>query len=265
MDQSVRTTMSTGTHSTDDDVPRSVLGRAFSLLSAFTAEDVELSLGELSERTGLPKTTVHRLTGELIGFGALERGRYGVRLGLRLFTLGEQVPRHRRLRDLAMPYLEDLYEATHESAHLALLDGTEVVYLAKVCGHRSAPTASAVGGRLPAHCTAVGKALLGFSPTSVFAERVKAGLPRRTPLTLATPGALERDLMATAARGFSVDREETRMGIVSVAAPIFGAGGQPVAAIAIAGRTHTIRIDQLAPVVQAAARGLSQGMVGSRT
>ena len=84
-----------------------------------------------------------------------------------------------------------------------------------------------------------------------------------TPLTLATPGALERDLIATAERGFSVDREETRMGIVSVGAPIFGAGGRPVAAIAIAGRTHTIRIDQLAPVVQAAARGLSQSMARS--
>ena len=245
---------------TEPEAPRSVLGRAFGLLAAFTPEDVELSLGELSERTGLPKTTVHRLAGELIGFGALERGRYGVRLGLKLFTLGEQVPRHRRLRDLALPYLEDLYEATHESAHLALLDGTEVVYLAKVIGHRSAPTASAIGGRLPTHCTAVGKALLSFSPTRVLAQRVDAGLPRRTPLTLATPGALERDLIATAERGYSVDREETRMGIVSVAAPIFGAGGRPVAAIAIAGRTHTIRIDQLAPAVQAAARGLSQSM-----
>lgn len=254
--------MSADTSIGEEPTPRSVLGRAFSLLSAFTAEDVELSLGELSERTGLPKTTVHRLTGELIGFGALERGRYGVRLGLRLFTLGEQVPRHRRLRDLALPYLEDLYEATHESAHLALLDGTEVVYLAKVCGHRSAPTASAVGGRLPTHCTAVGKALLGVGPTEAFAERVKTGLPRRTPLTLATPGALERDLIATAERGFSVDREETRMGIVSVGAPILGTGGRAVAAIAVAGRTHTIRIDQLAPVVQAAARGLSQSLIG---
>jgi DNA-binding IclR family transcriptional regulator len=261
--------MSTAKIDTDDgaesspEAPRSVLGRAFSLLTAFTADDVELSLGELCERTGLPKTTMHRLVGELIGLGALERGRYGVRLGLKLFTLGEQVPRHRRLRDLAMPYLEDLYEATHESAHLALLDGTEVVYLAKVSGHRSAPTASAIGGRLPTHCTAVGKALLGFGPGQALTDRIKAGLPRRTPLTLATPGTLERDLIATAERGFSVDREETRMGIVSVGAPILGAGGRPIAAIAIAGRTHTIRIDQIAPAVQAAARGLSQSMTRS--
>jgi DNA-binding IclR family transcriptional regulator len=256
--------MSTDHHErTADEPPRSVLGRAYGLLAAFTAEDVELTLGELCDRTGLPKTTVHRLTGELIELGLLERGRYGVRLGLRLFTLGAQAPRQRRLRDLAMPYLEDLYQATHESAHLALLDGADVVYLAKVSGHGSAATACSVGARLPTHCTGVGKALLSVSPTRALAERVDAGLPRRTPLTMVTPGALERDLITTAERGFSVDREETRMGIVSVAAPILGAGGRPVAAIAIAGRTHTIRIDQLAPAVQAAARGLSASMTGS--
>jgi DNA-binding IclR family transcriptional regulator len=238
--------------------PKSVLARAFSLLGAFGPDDVELSLGDLCERTGLPKTTVHRLAGELVTFGALERGRYGVRLGLQLFALGERVPRHRRLRDIAMPYLEDLYLATHESAHLALLDGTEVLYLAKVTGHGSAATASVVGGRLPSHCTAVGKALLATGSPRFVRERVHAGLPRRTPRTLATPGALDRDLRVTAERGFSVDREETRLGIVSVAATIFGFDGEPVAAIAVAGRTHAIREDAVAAVVQSAARGVSE-------
>jgi DNA-binding IclR family transcriptional regulator len=206
-------------------VPKSVLARAFSLLEAFGPDDVELTLGDLCERTGLPKTTVHRLAGELVGFGALERGKYGLRLGLRLFALGERVPRHRRLRDLAMPFLEDLYLATNESAHLALLDGTEVLYLAKVTGHRSAATASVVGGRLPSHCTAVGKALLASGSPRFVRDRVNAGLHRRTPHTLSTPGALDRDLRATAERGFSLDREETRVGIVSIAAPIYGFDG----------------------------------------
>ena len=237
--------------------PRSVLARAFSLLDAFGPDDVELSLGELCERTGLPKTTVHRLAGELETFGVMERGRYGMRLGLALFALGERVPRHRRLRDVAMPFLEELYLATRESAHLALLDGTDVLYLAKVTGHGSAATASVVGGRLPAHCTGVGKALLATGSPVAIGERVRAGLPRLTPRTLATPGALDRDLRATAERGFSVDREETRLGIVSLAAPIYGPGGEPVAAIAVAGRTHAIREDLLAPVVQSAARGVS--------
>jgi DNA-binding IclR family transcriptional regulator len=255
-----------GSPGLDDEAgaPKSVLARAVALLEAFGPEDVELTLGDLCERTGLPKTTVHRLAGELAGFGALERGKYGLRLGLRLFALGERVPRHRRLRDLAMPFLEDLYVATNESAHLALLDGTDVMYLAKVTGHRSAATASVVGGRLPTHCTAVGKALLSCSSPRFVRDRVHAGLHRRTPRTLVTPGALDRDLRATAERGFSLDREETRLGIVSIAAPIFGYGGEPVAAIAVAGRTHTIRVDTLAPVVRDAARGVSERLGAMR-
>jgi DNA-binding IclR family transcriptional regulator len=243
--------------------PKSVLARALSLLEAFGPDDVELTLGDLCERSGLPKTTVHRFVGELVSWGALERGRYGVRLGFRLFTLGERVTRYQRLRDLATPFLEELYEATRESAHLAVLDVSEVVYLAKVRGHLSAPTASRVGGRLPTHCTGVGKALLGFSSPRFVEARLDAGLTRRTPHTICTPGALQRDLRGVVERGFSVDREETRMGIVSVAAPIFGPDGSPIAAIAIAGRTHTIRIDQIAATVQTAAERLSASIAGA--
>ena len=247
----------------DPAAPKSVLARALSLLDAFGPEDVELGLSELCERTGLPKTTVHRMVGELVEWGALERGRYGVRLGVRLYALGERVHRYQRLRDLATPFLEDLYEATQESAHLAVLEGTEVVYLAKICGHRSAPTASFVGARLPSHCTGVGKAILGHGPAEHVRLRLAAGLPRRTPHTLTAPGPLLRDLARVSEQGFSVDREETRMGIVSVAAPILGPDGVPVAAIAIAGRTHTIRVDSIAANVRTAAAQLSRCVAGT--
>jgi IclR family transcriptional regulator, acetate operon repressor len=245
--------------------PKSVLARALSLLEAFGPDDVELTLSDLCERSGLPKTTVHRFVTELVEWGGLERGRYGVRLGFRLFALGERVARYQRLRDLATPFLEDLYEATRESAHLAVLDGADAVYIAKVIGHTSAPTACRVGGRLPTHCTGVGKAMLGFSTSPRNLEaRLAAGLTRRTPHTICAPGALQRDLRGVAERGFSVDREETRMGIVSVASPVYGNGEEPVAAIAIAGRTHTIRIDQIAASVQEAARQLSLSMQTTR-
>jgi IclR family acetate operon transcriptional repressor len=249
---------------TGPQAPKSVVARALSLLDAFGPDDVELTLGDLCDRSGLPKTTVHRFVGELVSWGALERGRYGLRLGFRLFALGERVTRYQRLRDLAAPFLEELYEATRETAHLAVLDLSEVVYLAKVQGHSSAPTANRVGGRLPTHCTGVGKALLGFSEPRFVEARLAAGLTRRTPHTICTPGALQRDLKGVVERGFSVDREETRMGIVSVAAPIFGPDGAPIAAIAIAGRTHTIRIDQIAVSVRTAADLLSTS-IGGRT
>ncbi|MEQ6902576.1 IclR family transcriptional regulator [Nocardioides sp. YIM 152588] len=242
--------------------PKSVVARALSLLDAFGADDVELTLSDLCERTGLPKTTVHRFVGELVEWGALERSRYGLRLGFRLFSLGEQVARYQRLRDLSTPFLEDLYEATRESAHLAVLDGSEVLYLAKVRGHGSTPTLSRIGGRLPSHCTGVGKALLSVGPQESLEDRLSAGLPRLTPHTVVTPGLLERDLNASRERGYSIDREETRMGIVSVAAPILDRRAEPVAAIAVAGRTHNIRVDRIATSVQSAAARLSAAIGG---
>jgi DNA-binding IclR family transcriptional regulator len=78
----------------------------------------------LAERTGLPKPTAHRLLAELVAWGGLERTGRGYRLGMSLFVLGQRVPRHRELREAALPYLEDLYETTHENVHLAVPSGT---------------------------------------------------------------------------------------------------------------------------------------------
>src|SRR5262245_36293516 len=130
------------------DVPKSVLARGLRLLEAYGPSDVELSLTELATRTGLSKPTAYRLLGELVKWGALERTDAGYRLGLRLFVIGHRAPRPRGLREAALPYLEDLYEATHENIHLAVLDGVHTLFLEKVSGHRSMPIVSRVGGRL---------------------------------------------------------------------------------------------------------------------
>jgi DNA-binding IclR family transcriptional regulator len=243
--------------------PKSVLARGLSLLSAFDATDVELTLAQLSMRTGLPKPTAHRLVAELVAWGGLERTESGYRLGMALFVLGQRVPRQRSLREAALPYLEDLYEATHENIHLTVFDSTDTLFLEKVTGRRSMPIISRVGGRLPAHCTASGKVFLALGPPSYLRQVVDAGLTRLTPRTIIMPGMLRQDLARTMERGYGINREESETGVVAVAAPVHDHRRRVIAAVSIAGSAHRLDLERLAPAVRTAALALSREMATS--
>ncbi|MFC6885972.1 MULTISPECIES: IclR family transcriptional regulator [Actinomadura] len=238
--------------------PKSVLARGLSLMDAFGSGDAELTLTELAARTGLPRPTAHRLLGELVRWGGVERTETGYRLSLRLFVLGQRAPSPRGLREAALPYMEDLYEATHENIHLAVLDGTDTLFLEKVNGRRSMPIVSRVGGRLPAYCTATGKLFLAMGPPDRLDRAVSAGLRRHTPHTIILPGLLQRELARTLDRGYGVNREESEAGVSAVAAPILGRDRRPIAAISITGSTYRLDLDRLAPAVRTAARALSR-------
>lgn len=242
-----------------DGLPKSVLARGLSLLSAFGPADTELGLAELAARTGLPKPTAHRLLRELVSLGVLERGPAGgYRLGLALFVLGQRVPRQRSLREAALPYLEDLYEATHENIHLAVPDGGDTLFLEKLTGRRSMPIVSRVGGTLPAHCTATGKVFLAYRSPGRLPHTLGAGLRRRTPRTIIAPGLLMQDLERTRARGYGINREEAEVGVSAVAAPVYDANGVPAAAISVTGDTFRMDFERLGRAVRGAARALSE-------
>jgi DNA-binding IclR family transcriptional regulator len=238
--------------------PKSVLARGLSLLDAFGPTDEQLSLAELARRAALPKPTAYRLAKELVEWGGLERSARGYRLGLALFELGQRVPRRRELREAALPYMEDLYEATHENVHLSVLDGVNILFLEKVSGHRSMPIGSRVGVRMPAYCTATGKVLLAYGRPELFAEVVSHGLARFTARTIVAPGMLRADLERTVARGYGVNREEAEVGVSAVAAPIFDHQKRVMAAMSITGYAHRLDLDQLAPAVRTAALALSR-------
>ncbi len=240
------------------DPPKSVLARGLSLLNAFGPADGELSLSELAARTGLAKPTAHRLLGELVNGGFLERTGSGYRLGMRLFVLGQRVPRPRGLREAALPYLEDLYEASHENIHLAVFDGIHTLFLEKVSGRRSMPIISRVGGRLPAYCTATGKLFLALGAPARLRRVVGAGLARLTPHTIAMPGLLERDLARTLERGYAINREESEVGVSAVAAPLFDHRRRVIAAISITGHSGRLDLERLAPAVRTSALSLSR-------
>jgi len=222
----------------------SVFGRTLRVIEAFGSDDVALSLADLSARTELPKSTVHRIAHGLVERGWLERADDGYALGIRLFELGQRVQLQRfDLHEIAIPFMEDLYEATHEIVNLGVLDGGDVIYLAKIGGHRRVPIPTRLGGRLPAHCTALGKAMLAFCPDALQEVIGSAELVAKTSHSITDPTALERELLRVARDRTAIDREELVIGVVCAAAPIFR--------------------DDIAPAVQTAARGISRRL--SRT
>jgi len=147
---------------------RTVTSRVLSVLDVFTDRRRSLTLSDISRRSGIPLATTHRLVGELVAWGALERddaGRY--QIGLHLWEVGALAPRGLGLREAAMPYLEDLYEATHQHVQLAVLDGLEVVYVERLSARDAVGVHSRVGGRWPAHTTGVGLVLLAFADAAL--------------------------------------------------------------------------------------------------
>lgn len=237
--------------------PNSVLGKVMTILHAFSADDHGLSLAELQRRTGLPKGTLHRVAGDLVGAGLLDRRDGDFHLGSHLFELGMLASVERTLIEVATPFMEDLYERTHEVVHLGIREGTEVVYVAKVAGHKGARTPTRVGGRMPLHATALGKALLAHAPQDVWVTVLSGPLDRLTPRTLTAPGRLRSQLDQIVQQGVSYEYEESTMGVVCVAAPVLDADDRPVAALSIAGTVTRFRPEQHAASVRAAANGVA--------
>jgi DNA-binding IclR family transcriptional regulator len=232
-----------------------VLGKVVAVLFAFRVEDHGLSLAELARRTGLAKGTLHRIVGDLVDVRLLDRTDHGYRLSVQVFQLGMRATVERGLLEVATPFMEDLYERTHETVHLGVLDGCEVVYVGKIGGHRQAAAPSRIGGRLPLYCTAVGKALLAFSPPELFAQVVEAGLPRRTPRTITAPGLLRQQLHRVVESGVSFEYEESAVGIACIGAPVLDVGDRAVAAISVTGPVPRFRPEAFVPHVKAAAAG----------
>ena len=232
---------------------RSVISKVVALLDAFSPAAPELSLNELAALTGLPVSTTYRLASELVTWGGLERVEGGgYRIGLRLWEIGSLAPRGETLREVALPYMHDLYEATHENVHLAVLDGTEALYVEKLSGRRAMPVRTRRGGRLPLHATAVGKVLLAYGPESLFLEAVAAGLHRYTAHTIIAPGHLRRALTEIRRTGIAYAREELTVGTLSVASAILDADGGPLAALSVTLRSGRGDLRRLGPAVHTA-------------
>lgn len=240
-------------------VGRTVTSKVLAILDAFRQSGPQLSLTQIGQRTHLPLATVHRLAGELVAWGGLERAPGGTyRVGVRLWEIGSLTPQRVGLRDLALPFMEDLYESTHENVQLAVLDGYDALFVERINGRRSIPIVTRVGGRLPLHATGVGKALLAFTPATFIDEVIERGLAQLTPATITDPDHLRVCLAEVRRLGYAWTRDEMTMGAVSVGAPVFGASNEVVAAVSLVVRSEAADVGRLAPPVRTAALGLSR-------
>ncbi|MEU5485215.1 IclR family transcriptional regulator [Streptomyces mirabilis] len=234
-----------------------MLDKAAAVLDCYRPDGGAFRLTEIAARTGLAKTTAFRLCSDLVRLGLLERDGETYRLGGRLFELGSLVPRRLDLREAALPFLQDLFEATHETVHLGVREGHEVVYIERIHGHQTLSLPSRIGGRLPLSCTGVGKALLAFSGSELVDEVLAAPLPRLTPHSVTDAARLRTAIEQIQVSGLAYEEQEAALGVSCIASPVFD-GPTAVGALSVAVPRARFHPAQLAPAVRTAALGLSR-------
>jgi DNA-binding IclR family transcriptional regulator len=207
--------------------------RVAQVLLAFQQGDGDLGVTEVSALTGLDKSVTHRIMDTLTGYGLLERApasrRY--RIGFRMQQVGQGYRPGRTAETIVIPLLRELADQTGGTGYVGSLDGGEVVYLAVVEGSGPLRVRVAPGGRVPAHATAVGKALLAYQPPEVVAGLT---LPAETATTITSAAALRQQLAEVRARGFAVNREEHLAGVGAVSVPVMIDQGLPLFGVSVA-------------------------------
>lgn len=243
-----------------------VVERAFALLAAFDADHRRLMLSELSNRTGTPLSSTYRLAEQLIRCGALERddsGRYSI--GVRLYEMASLAPRSHGLREVALPYMGDLAEATREHVLLAVLDGDSAVLVERLSGHKAMRVLYRVGGRMPLHSTAVGQVLLALSPAQFQEEYLQRPLYCQPEQKMMPADELRHALAnARQERAVVVRRSPAPEATLAVATPIFGGGRSPVAALSLVVPDGSVDAQRLIPALQTTALAISRGLAAER-
>ena len=241
---------------------RSVTSKIVAILLTFN-DGNEHSLTEIARLTCLPLSTAHRLVTELAGWGVLERtDESKFRVGLPIKAIGRRGSVTPAILESARRVLEDLVTATRTSARLGVLTGTQVAYIEKRHDHHPVTT-FAQSPRLPAHATALGKALLAFSPPEMLDHVAANGLKRYTPSTLTDPGQLRQHLASTRLTRVAICRWELHPGSFEVAVPVFGPGGTAVAALELTVRDLRTDLHMATCVLTIAARGLSRELAAT--
>lgn len=234
------------------------LERASTILSAFDDEHRELSLAALVRRTGLARSTLHRLATRMVALGRLEKPDERYRVGTSMLKLSGLVPLRHRLREAVLPFMQDLHEATRSTVQLGVLDGVDVLIVEKIAGHRRMPMLTQVGGTVPAYCSSLGRSILAHSDTAVVDAALAAPMPARTPRTVTSPDAVRRELLLVADRGYAVDLEEGNIGMNCIGAPVFGPLGDVVAAMSVTGPADIVRSERFGLATRMAAAAASR-------
>jgi len=237
--------------------------RALDVLMCFTSQTPELTMTQISELVGLNKSTVHRLLATLEGKRFVERNpETGVyKLGIRLVQMAFLTMEHNDLRRLAAPFLHSLCDQYHENVNLSVLDDTDVVYVDVIESSQRVKLAASSGQRLPAFCTASGKAILAFVPEENIKSILERGMARYTQNTILSQKAFFENIQEARERGFALSEQEFEEGINAIAAPIFNSKSKPIASVSIAGPAYRLtreRMLEIGPDLVAAANNIAR-------
>jgi DNA-binding IclR family transcriptional regulator len=239
-----------------------MIDRVAQILDAFNGP-ASLTVAQVVLQTGVPRSSAHRILEHLVRIRWLHHDEDGsYRLGLGVLELGGLAAHQNQLRSVALPYLHQLADMTGMVVHLAVLDGPEIVYLDKIGGSFGMRLPSRIGGRQPAHCTAVGKTLLAFADDQARRDALAIAPRGRTSRSITTDQRLRQELSRVRDRGVAFDREEALTGIGCVASPV-GPPTHPAAAISICGPVTQVQFEQLIGPVRMAASQIWSSLAGT--
>lgn len=238
------------------------LARGLSVIQAFSAQRRVLTISQISQRTGIPRAAVRRCLHTLgkLGFVSAEDGR-NFSLRPRILALGHAYLASTPLANAAQPVLRHMSTTLNESSSVAILDGDEILYIARAFTSRIMTIDLHVGSRLPAYCTSMGRVLLSHIPSDAletYFDRVK--LIQYTPRTIVTREGLREALDSVRRNGYAINDQELEIGLRSIAVPIEAPDGRVVAALNVGVQAARISVAEMEsrflPVLRDGAREL---------
>jgi DNA-binding IclR family transcriptional regulator len=235
----------------------SVTSRALALLGTFDSEHSVQNLSSMARRAGLPVATAHRLAGELVAWGGLEKLNGEYRVGQRIWRLGLLAPAQQNIAEVAAPFMQDVLFVTHNVVNLFILDGEEVLLVERMSGTGAGQPFRRVGARLPLHASAAGKIMLAFGAKDLFSAAAQR-LEPHTPRTITHPGQLAAEIERVRANGYATTEEEAGPDNYGLAVPVFLPNKQVVAALGIVTRGRPAPVGSVVPVLNIASRGIAR-------
>jgi IclR family transcriptional regulator, KDG regulon repressor len=223
------------------------VSRAMRLLNLFTPERGELGITEIARALALPKASVQRLVQALVRHDFLDQSQESrkYRIGVGAFQIGSLFVQHRTLERVATPFLHELVAETGHTSHVSVLRDGFMIVTASIEGPGPIKYSLPVGYRLALTTSAVGKAALSLLGERVLGDVLARGMPKLTPHSLTDPARFKEEMQETRARGYSVNWEENRPGVGSVAAPIAAPDGSPTAVLSLGFPVSLVRRDAL--------------------
>lgn len=235
----------------------SVTSRALALLGTFDSEHSVQTLSSMARRAGLPVTTAHRLAGDLVAWGGLEKVHGEYRVGQRIWRLGLLAPAQQNIAEVAAPFMQDVLFVTHNVVNLFILDGEEVLLVERMSGTGAGQPFRRVGARLPLHASAAGKIMLAYGTKDLFTSATQR-LEPHAPRTITSAAVLATEIERVRTNGYATTEEEAGPDNYGLAVPVLLPNNQIAAALGIVTRSRPAPVGSVVPVLNIAARGIAR-------